>query len=254
MRVSVLTGGILAAALVLASPAGAQRGPGEEAGAEERFAPVGLVLNPTAYTLPAGRWLIGAGTFQQAVVTGDSDRQYSAGIFYGSSDNLYVGGFWTGVQRDRPDGSDIVESYFGGLAQYKLISETAGSLVPSFSIGGYAYTGPGEGGTLYAVASKNLMGRVRPGAVFLHAGVRWDTFDNDGLDDDAIRPFVGANLLVTRELALNWEWRQRHFGETNNLWAAGAIWLINNRYALSAGVQDPGSGSTQFYAGLSIVP
>jgi hypothetical protein len=213
------------------------------------------VLNPTAYTLPAGRWLIGAGTFQQAVVTGESDRQYSAGLFHGVTNNLYVGGFWTGVERERADGSDVVQSFFGGLAQYKLINE-GGDVpwVPAVSIGGYAYTGPGEGATVYAVASKNLMGTVRPGAVFVHAGARWDTFDNDGLDDEAIRPFVGANLLVTQDLALNWEWRQRHFGETNNLWAAGAIWMVGGGYAISAGVQDPGSGSTQFYAGLSIVP
>lgn len=76
MRISTLACGLLCAALAWAGPAAAQRGPGvEEAGEEQRFVPAGLVLNPTAYMLPANQWLIGAGTFQQAVVTGSSDRQ-----------------------------------------------------------------------------------------------------------------------------------------------------------------------------------
>ncbi|NLC58150.1 MAG: hypothetical protein GX774_15060 [Armatimonadetes bacterium] len=254
MRISTLACGLLCAALAWAGPAAAQRGPGvEEAGEEQRFVPAGLVLNPTAYMLPANQWLIGAGTFQQAVVTGSSDRQYSASLFRGFNRNFHAGVFWTGVRRDRIGRDDIVESYFGASAQYQFVNEGRG-LTPALSLGGYAYTGPGSGATTYLVASKNLSGEVRPGAIFLHAGARWDTFDNDLVDGSAIRPFVGANFLLTENLALLGEFRWSHFGETDDPWSLGAIYNIGGGLAITAGVQDPGSGDTSLFVGLTLVP
>lgn len=255
MRVSIFTTGILAAALALSVPAAAQRGPGvEEAGAEQRVAPIGLVLNPTAYVLPKGQWLIGGGMFQQAVATGTTDRQFSAGIYQGVTDDLQLGAFWVGVRRERPTGGRVTDSFFGGAGQWKFVDESAGmSLIPSVALGGYAYGGKGSGGTAYLVASKNLMNEVRPGAVFLHGGARWDTF-SDTLDDNAIRPFFGGNILLTQELSLNGEWRQKHFGERHNVWAAGATYLIGGGYAISAGFEDLGAGKSKIYTGLSIIP
>lgn len=254
MRTATLVCGMLGAALALTSPVAAQRGPGvEEAGETQQFAPVGLVLNPTAYTIPANQWLIGAGTFQQAVVTGNSDRQFSAGIFRGFNQRFHAGLFWTGVERDRIGRSDVIDSFFGIAAQYQFVREGPG-FTPALSIGGYGYLGPAQGATTYLVASKNLMGTVRPGAIFLHAGARWDTFNDDGADGSAIRPFIGANFLLTQDLGLLGEFRWKHFGENHNPWSLGAIYQIGGGLAVTAGFQDPGSGSTQLFAGLNVVP
>ncbi|MBI3944378.1 MAG: hypothetical protein HY321_00505 [Armatimonadetes bacterium] len=255
MRISSIVAGILGLSL-LAAPAMAQRGPTvQEAGEEELAAPIGLVQSPTAYTLPANRWLIGGGTFQQAVTARGGDDQFTAGIFRGLAENLHVGAFWTGVEVRRPDGRDVTESFFGGAAQWKFAEEgTYGGFSPALSIGGYAYTGPGNGGTAYLVASKNLMGEVRPGALFLHAGARWDTFDNSGIDDSGIVPFVGANLLLTRDLSLLAEWRDNQDWELDEVMAVGALYRLGPNLVISAGVQDPGVGDWKFFGGLSIIP
>lgn len=261
MRVTMFTFAGLGLALALAAPVSAQVGPAvEEATVREQAAPVGLVLQPTAYTLPAGRWFIGGGLFQGTVAFRRSDEQFSLGAYRGIGNRVHVGGFWTAVQTDLPGGGEETEHFFGGAGQWQFISEGSGSRwTPAVALGGYAYGGDGTGGSAYLVASKNLMGTVRPGAIWLHGGLRWDTFDFDtpaigASDDDDLAPFIGANLLVTPNLSLSAEWRDNHPWEADDVTAFGASLMFARNYIISAGVMNTGFDTNKLFISLGIVP
>lgn len=249
MRKSMFTAGLLGLALAVAVPASAERGPGvEEAGPTGPLAPVGLVLNPTAYTLPAGQWLIGGGAFTQTVMVGGASRSYSLGVFRGLKSDLQVGAFWTNVRLEQPGVRDRTRNFLGGAGQWMFVPETRS--MPAISVGGDVYTGFGTGGTAYLVASKNLTGSIQPGAIFAHLGLRYDGWNNGS----GIRPFVGADYLLTDNLSLNGEWRPHYSWEHNDVYAVGASYAFARSFVVSAGVENLGFHQAKLYAGLSVAP
>ncbi|HEU4754889.1 MAG TPA: hypothetical protein VFU47_17405, partial [Armatimonadota bacterium] len=198
---------LLPAGLLPAPPARAQQAPpaappaGEAPRADEqqkpknRYAdnlgyPLTLDFHPTAYALPVGRLRFSS-----------LSPLYPAGFRASDLSNYVTGGYgladgWSGYAgvtgADRV-GSPGTATFFGGGVKRRFVTETDSR--PAIALGVYGMAGPHDhrSGNLYLTASKRVWSGKGHRALFLHGGLKLESFDGEDYGSGTgIRPFVGT--------------------------------------------------------------
>lgn len=206
----------------------------------------GLVVLPTAETVPAGQFETALA--YAPVDAGANDAkltQYSARGVMGLSDRCEIYGLWTRLSdAQRTDGGAVGVKYVlvrrpgtqvaVGVEEFHLLVHLPGTLfVPDVD-----YTGA------YLVLTKALQ-QEQPGAWYEeappprligHLGVRWARYDFDFRSPSMLAPFFGLEARVNERISLVAEARRRDSSvERRDLTSYAVRYRLNERFEAEAG-------------------
>ena len=202
-----------------------------------------LEFHPVAPVLAKGQYLFSTlMPMQPAGFRSDQFEHYLSPV-YGLGDGWQVGASLTGAERIGPGG----EALFGGIGLQKQFMQERGGR-PALAIGAYGMFGPHSHNSqnVYLAASKRVWTArsSRPQALFLHAGAKAEFYDGDDYGNSSgIRPFIGANLTLTRRFFVGAEWAPSQPWETDDQFAVRGTYLFRIKKTLigvSGGIRNNG--------------
>lgn len=204
--------------------------------AQTLYGPGGLIINPTAYSNPAGYFEINSSIFNRQV-SGSTISLYPISATYAFTGRMEAGALYvgqlTGSRHDDLGGLYIKDAF---------LSESKGR--PAFALIGTSLTGAGTTSTLTLMGSKE----ITPGW-HLHLGARYVNYSFDSRADGNL--IAGTDFMVAKRLRFIAEADSRlyiyQFGsEAFGLQYMGpvvvTVGLVNqasNRYAFFFGVGYP---------------
>lgn len=165
-----------------------------------------------------------------------------------------LGGGWeaslgvTGASRIGPGGQAL---FFGGGLQKQLITERGDR--PAVSLGFTAMAGPHDhlDGMLYLAATKAVRRKANSG-VFLHAGLKLNTYDSDDYGSGTgLRPWGGVTVAVSPSLTVSGEVSPPQPWEKSVKYAGRITVAVRRNLGISGGIRGNGYRTMPFI-GLSL--
>lgn len=206
---------------------------------------LGLEYDPIGYTIKPNRFLFSGYTPMQPAGFRSDKYSHYFNPAYGLGDGWEATLGVTGAEAIGAGGEAI---FYSGGVQKQLVRESGWR--PAVSVGGYGYVGPHEhhGGTAYVVGSKRLWRGIGGSqALFGHAGLKMETWDASRLDGSTgLRPFVGANVGLTRRVFLSLDFSPRQAWQVSNPYSLGATVLVYKSVGVSGGVRNNGYRTEPF--------